>query len=88
MESNKVSINITLDQHGNFNVSASGSGANCMTAFALAALNITSVMGTNNIAKTRKWLCDFILAAPIKENYTDKEIVDIVKGFAKNRNDN
>lgn len=86
MESNKVSINITLDQHGQFNVSALGSGANCMTALALASLNITSVMGVDNIAKMRKWLCDFILAAPTKQVYTDKDMADIVKWFDKNRN--
>lgn len=86
MESNKVSIDITLDQHGNFNVSASGKREDFITAFALAALNITSVMGTENIAKTRKWLCDFILAAPAKQVYTDKDIADIAKWFDKNRN--
>lgn len=87
MESNKVSINITLDQHGQFNVSALGSGANCMTALALASLNITSVMGVDNIAKMRKTLCDFILAAPIKQNYTDEDIVDIAKRLEENRSD-
>lgn len=86
MASNEVSINITLDKHGNFDVSASGRREDFITAFALAALNITSVFGTNNIAKTRKWLCDFILAAPTKQVYTDKDIADIVKWFDKNRN--
>lgn len=84
MKKNKVSINITLDKHGEFNVSVYGNGADCMTALALAALDITSSMGIDNIATLRKILCDFIMAAPIKQDCTDENIVDIVKGLQEN----
>lgn len=86
MKKNKVSINITLDNHGEFNVSVYGNGADCMTALALAALDITSSMGIDNIATLRKTLCDFIMAAPIKQDCTDEDIVDIVKGLEENLN--
>lgn len=87
MASNKVSINITLDKHGKFNVSVYGNGADCMAALALAAIDITSGMGVDNIAPLRKTLCDFIIAAPIKLDCTDEDIVDIVKRLEENRSD-
>lgn len=75
---NKVEIVISVDQRGTLNIKAMGSGVDIVTALTLAVIDITSTIGGKMAKELREKLCTLVMAAPVKADYTSKDLKRIV----------
>lgn len=76
---NKVEIMISNDQSGTLNIKATGSSMDIMATLILAVIDITSYIGGKRAKELRKKLCALVMAAPVKEDYTDNDLAEVIE---------
>lgn len=75
---NKVEIVISFDQRGTLNIKAMGSGMDIVTTLTLAVIDLTSNIGGKRAKELREKLCALVMAAPVKADFTSKDLERIV----------
>lgn len=75
---NKVEIVISCDQCGTLNINATGIGSDIMAMLTVAVIDITSTIGGKMAKELREKLCTLVMAAPVKADYTSKDLKRIV----------
>lgn len=75
---NKVEIVISFDQRGTLNIKAMGSGMDIVTTLTLAVIDFTSNIGGKRAKELREKLCALVMAAPVKADFTSKDLERIV----------